>query len=330
MSVTAAARRFSASALLAARPRVPPPRATLARRVVGGARTPAWRGLSSAPTPPPPPPSDGGGGGGGSAGGERGGGGGSAGPTRRTPISWLSLGLTAASAAGLYAYYRATLESKLHSVKTTGTAALGGPFSLTEPSGARVTEEALKGRWSILYFGFTKCPDICPDELEKLTAVVHAIDASGRLSPPLLPLFVTIDPLRDTAERLGAYFKAGAHPYHPRMVALTGSPQDIEAVARAYRIYYSKPTPAEAQSGDYLLDHSIIMYLLDPNGQFVAFYGKNFSAQEVSAKALAEIGKWQAEHTPTPAQRALRAVDGALAQLGSLLLGGGGARAGER
>mmetsp|Transcript_2079 Transcript_2079/g.5862 ORF Transcript_2079/g.5862 Transcript_2079/m.5862 type:complete len:322 (+) Transcript_2079:3-968(+) len=224
---------------------------------------------------------------------------GTAGPRRRTPIGWVSLGLTACSAAVLYAIYRAQLERKLRSQKVVGTASLGGPFTLTASTGERVTEQDLKGSWSILYFGFTKCPDICPDELDKLTDVVNRLDSSGRVrGPPLQPVFISIDPDRDTPDRLKAYL--AETKFHPRLHGLTGTHEEVAAVARAYRIYYSKPLPEEVKRGDYLLDHSIIMYLLDPEGQFVAFYGKNFTAPEVAEKALAEMDKWYADRQTSP------------------------------
>lgn len=219
-----------------------------------------------------------------------------AGPQRKSPIGWMSLGLTGLSAGALYLYYRRELERKLHGVKTLGTPDLGGPFELVDGNGDHVRDTDLHGGWSIFYFGFTKCPDICPDELEKLSDVVDRLDKSLDLDPPLRPVFISVDPKRDTPERLKAYFAQQA--FHPRLMALTGSAEAIEAVARAYRIYYSKPTEEEAKRGDYLIDHSIIMYLIDPEGHFVSFYGKNFTATEVADKCAADIRAWQADRAP--------------------------------
>ncbi|KAJ1634873.1 hypothetical protein T492DRAFT_970503 [Pavlovales sp. CCMP2436] len=256
---------------------------------------------------------------------------------RRSPIGWYSLALTSLSAAGLYAMYRKRLDIKVRNVKVVGQAALGGPFALLDVDGKTVTDESLHGKWVLLYFGFTKCPDICPDELEKLSDVTRRLDAAG-LSPPAVPVFITIDPGRDSVARLKAYFGAPEQPpsvaaaaaaaraaatglglaaapsaapggsgsaddetthgfaYHPRLVALTGEPAEIDAVCRAYRIYTSKPSPAEVKSGDYLLDHSIIIYVIAPDGKFVSFYGRNWSASEVASKALAEIQQWKADN----------------------------------
>ncbi|KAG8457680.1 hypothetical protein KFE25_001466 [Diacronema lutheri] len=327
--------------------------------------------------------SGGGGGGGGSRGAASGGAGGgrpAGGAQRRTPIGWISLGLTSLSAAGLYVLYRQQLALKLSNEKVVGSAALGGPFALVDAHGREVTDESLRGRFVLLYFGFTKCPDICPDELEKLSEVTRRIDAAqprpggvdahGRA--PIAPVFVTIDPARDTPERLRAYFGAPPQPpavaaaaaaahaaaaglgaaaapsaapggsaaaasveghgfaYHPRLLALTGSQEQIDAVARAYRIYTSKPTPSEAASGEYLLDHSIIIYLLAPDGKFLSFYGRNFSAHEVATKALAEIAKWDAEHTRADGglgawlASARGALDGAARAVTAAVGGGGG------
>jgi protein SCO1/2 len=261
-----------------------------------------------------------------------GGGGGGGGATRRgTPIGWISLGLTTLSAGALYALYRQQLELKLRNAKTVGTASLGGPFALTSARGEPVTDADLRGGFALLYFGFTRCPDICPDELEKLSDVTRRLDASLALSPPITPVFITIDPARDTVARLAAYFghapaggarvapaAAGAIPdaspyaYHPRLLALTGEPAAIESVCHSYRIYSSKPSADEVASGEYLLDHSIIIYLLAPDGTFLSFYGRNFTAAEVADKAAAEIARWQAEHAPPTLFARLRGGLGAL------------------
>jgi len=148
----------------------------------------------------------------------------------------------------------------------------------------------LHGQWTLLYFGFTKCPDICPQEMEKVTTVLTRLDAKAQ---PVLPVFITIDPLRDDKTRLEHYFAES--DYHPRFLALTGTLDAVKRACRSYRVYFSKPTAEELKAGDYLIDHSIISYLVDPEGEFVEYFGKSLSAAEMEAKMSKLIGEWEAE-----------------------------------
>ena len=115
---------------------------------------------------------------------------------------------------------------------------LGGPFTLVDWDGNRVTSEDLKGKWTLLYFGFTKCPDICPEELTKVSGVLQKLDERGQ---PIQPVFITIDPARDTTQRLKDYFKEAM--MHPRFIGLTGTHDEVRTACRAYRVYFTKPTP---------------------------------------------------------------------------------------
>ncbi|KAM9771913.1 protein SCO2 homolog, mitochondrial [Syngnathus typhle] len=147
-------------------------------------------------------------------------------------------------------------------------AALGqGDFSLVDHRGQRRTKRDFLGRWVLLYFGFTRCPDICPDELDKMSAVVAELDADASL-PPVQPLFITVDPERDHVEALARYVQ----DFHPRMVGLTGTPEEVQEAGRPYRVYASRG-PSD-QDGDYLLDHSILIYLLGPDGLLVDYYNR--------------------------------------------------------
>lgn len=160
--------------------------------------------------------------------------------------------------------------------RSLGKASLGGPFSLIDQSGEPKTDKDFLGQWIIIYFGFTFCPDICPDELEKLSKVVTEIDSIEKL-PNLQPLFITVDPDRDTGEVMKKYLAE----FHPKLLGLTGSPEKIKEVAKAYRVYYSVG-PADEED-DYLVDHTIITYLVNPRGEFVDYYGKNRNAEEMVA-----------------------------------------------
>ena len=127
------------------------------------------------------------------------------------------------------------------------------------------TDKDLLGSFALVYFGFTFCPDICPDELDKITDGLNLADKD---SPNVLvqPVFISIDPERDTPEVVGTYLQ----DFHPRFIGLTGTVEQVKAAARAYRVYYHKT--GDDDEKDYLVDHSIIMYLGDKNGEVVTFY----------------------------------------------------------
>lgn len=142
---------------------------------------------------------------------------------------------------------------------SSGEAAIGGPFVLTDQSGRRVSEAVLKGRWSAVFFGYVSCPDICPATMQTLGS------AQAKLGPDgdrLQAVFISVDPARDTPAQLKAWLDQPGFP--KRVVALTGSPAEIAAAARAYRVYYAKENKAK----DYQVAHSAAIYLMDPNGQF--------------------------------------------------------------
>jgi protein SCO1/2 len=157
----------------------------------------------------------------------------------------------------------------------SGTALVGGPFTLTNQDGKRVTDQDFRGKYMLIFFGYTYCPDVCPSELQVMSA---ALDQMGPEADKIQPIFITIDPARDTPDTLKIYVSN----FSPRMVGLTGSGEDIAAVAKAYRIYYAKANGQENQK-DYLMDHTTILYLMGPDGKFV----KHFT-YGTEAKALAE------------------------------------------
>jgi protein SCO1 len=157
-----------------------------------------------------------------------------------------------------------------------GRPALGGPFLLVDPQGKNVKSSDLKGQWLLLYFGFTFCPDICPNELTKLTEAINILDKD--IGPnKVTPVFISIDPERDTPQQVGEYIS----DWHPRFVALTGSTKQVSEVCKTFRVYHSK-SPTGDGADEYLVDHSIIIYLIDDNGDFVDFFGKNKTAPEIA------------------------------------------------
>lgn len=154
--------------------------------------------------------------------------------------------------------------------------ALGqGTFSLLDHRGQRRTKKDFLGSWVLLYFGFTHCPDICPDELDKLSAVVTALDQDASL-PPIQPLFITVDPERDDVEALARYVK----DFHPRLIGLTGTEEEVKHAGRDYRVYAS-PGPKD-EDGDYIVDHTILIYLISPDGLFLDYYNRMKNQEQIS------------------------------------------------
>ena len=149
-------------------------------------------------------------------------------------------------------------------VATSGKALIGGPFALTDQNGKTVTDQDFRGRFMLVFFGFTHCPDICPAELQVMS---RSLDALGPKAEEVVPIFITLDPERDTPEVMGAYVKN----FGARFLGLTGSPEAIAAVAKAYRIAYSK-FQEDPASSDYSIDHSALGYLMGKDGEYVTHF----------------------------------------------------------
>jgi protein SCO1/2 len=139
-------------------------------------------------------------------------------------------------------------------------AAIGGPFSLTDQNGRTVTDQDLKGRPFLVFFGYTNCPDFCPTTMFEISEVLKAL---GPDADRTRALFVTVDPERDTPAALKDYLSS----FDPHITALTGEPEAIASVAKAYRAYYRK---VPLKDGDYTMDHLVLVYLMDKNGRFVS------------------------------------------------------------
>ncbi|XP_070848232.1 protein SCO2 homolog, mitochondrial [Chaetodon trifascialis] len=150
-----------------------------------------------------------------------------------------------------------------------------GNFSLLDHRGQRRTKKDFLGSWVLLYFGFTHCPDICPEELDKLSAVVSALDRDASL-PPVQPLFITVDPDRDDVPALARYVK----DFHPRLIGLTGTSEEVKQAGRDYRVYAS-PGPKD-EDGDYIVDHTILIYLISPDGLFLDYYNRMKNQEQIA------------------------------------------------
>lgn len=140
--------------------------------------------------------------------------------------------------------------------KGIGKPLVGGPFRLTDHNGKEFTEENLKGKYSLVYFGFTHCPDICPEELDKMAGMIDQVkEKQGE--GVLRSVFISCDPARDTPEVIRRYLAE----FHDDILGMTGTWQEVKDVCKAYRVYFS--TPPDVQPGqDYLVDHSIYFYLM--------------------------------------------------------------------
>ena len=161
-------------------------------------------------------------------------------------------------------------------VETSGKALIGGPFALVDQTGKTVTDKDFSGRYMLVFFGFTHCPDVCPAELQVMA------DALGQLGPKaaeIVPVFITLDPERDTPEAVGAYVKN----FGPNFVGLTGSPEAIAAAAKAYRVSFSKFEYKDnnGQSG-YSIDHSTLLYLMDNNGEYITHFSYGTPAAKMT------------------------------------------------
>jgi cytochrome oxidase Cu insertion factor (SCO1/SenC/PrrC family) len=142
-----------------------------------------------------------------------------------------------------------------------GRGSVGGPFMLTDQTGKLRSDTDFRGKLMIVYFGYTYCPDICPADL---MAITQALDALGPAADGVQPIFITIDPERDT-KLLADYISA----FHRSFVGLTGSPEEIRRVANAYKAFYVKVQ--DERSGDYTIDHAGVIYLMGRNGEYLGF-----------------------------------------------------------
>ncbi len=173
-------------------------------------------------------------------------------------------------------------------------AEVGGPFTLLDHTGQEVTDETFHGQYTLVYFGFTFCPDVCPTELWTMT---QAIELLGEDGDQVAPLFITVDPERDTVEAMASYVTL----FHPRMVGLTGSMEQVGEAARVYRVYYAK---VEGEDPDhYLMDHSAFVYLMGPDGRNLILFGSGTSPERMAETIREALGDARVETSGLPAVR---------------------------
>jgi cytochrome oxidase Cu insertion factor (SCO1/SenC/PrrC family) len=148
---------------------------------------------------------------------------------------------------------------------------IGGPFALIDHTGKLRTDEDFRGELLLIYFGYSYCPDVCPTDLQQIGL---AVDGLGARAEAVQPLFITLDPERDTAVHLAEYVPL----FHPRLIGLTGSAEQIRRVALAYKVYYAKYPP---DSSDYVIDHSSFIYLVDKAGKYIGFFPPGTTADRM-------------------------------------------------
>ena len=160
---------------------------------------------------------------------------------------------------------------------TSGIAKIGGPFTLTDHTGAVKTEKDFHGKLMLIYFGYSYCPDVCPTALQVMSVAVQSL---GKKAADVTPMFITVDPERDTVGHLGTYVKN----FDPGMIALTGSAEQVKQAARVYRVYYRKADPAPGEAPEnYLMDHSSVVYLMDREGRYVTHFTHQSPSENIEA-----------------------------------------------
>lgn len=161
--------------------------------------------------------------------------------------------------------------------------AFGGPFSLTDQNGMRRTEKDFRGKYMLVFFGYTYCPDVCPTTL---AVEAEALGKLGARAGRVVPIFITVDPKRDTAQKLKPYLAS----FGPGFVGLTGTDAEISQVAQAYRIYYRAHLDGRAaNSANYSVDHTGNVYLMGPDGKFVAYYAPGILPDELTTDLMRKV-----------------------------------------
>ena len=163
-------------------------------------------------------------------------------------------------------------------------ARIGGPFALTDQDGKTVRDTDFAGKYRLVYFGYTFCPDVCPVDVAKMGAVMKALDKSDpALAAKLVPIFISVDTRRDTP----AVLKSFIRNFDPRIIGLTGTPEAIGAVAKAYAVPFTIHDPVAAGTG-YLVDHGTITYLMGPKGEPIAALSHDMTPEDM----IVDIKKW--------------------------------------
>ncbi len=168
----------------------------------------------------------------------------------------------------------ATVDSGVMRVPE-GTA-IGGPFQLVDHNGRAVTQADFAGKFMLIFFGFTHCPDVCPTELQ---VMANAMDVLGTDGANVVPVFISVDPERDTPAQIKDYVAA----FHPKLVGLTGTPEQIAAVAKTFKVYFAKQ-PSAGAADEYQVDHTAFVYLMGPDGNLRSMFRGAASAEAIAVE----------------------------------------------
>jgi protein SCO1/2 len=168
------------------------------------------------------------------------------------------------AALALFPAAREKLLPQVSAVRSVGQAMIGGPFELTDHTGKRVSDRDFRGKYMLVFFGFTLCPDVCPTGLQVIAA---ALDKLGPKAEAITPILISLDPSRDTPAQLASYVQS----FHPRLIGLTGTQAEIDAVAKAYRVYAKRVDDPKSTAG-YTIDHSTFIYVMGPDGAYVTHF----------------------------------------------------------
>ena len=191
-------------------------------------------------------------------------------------LALVLLSLTGLGLAGLVAY-------DLSRNDPMAAIPIGGPFRLQAHDGATVTDEDFRGRYMMIYFGYTSCPDVCPTKLAEMGLALDAFaERDADRADRVTPIFISVDPARDTPAVLDQYRRH----FHPRLVALTGSLAALKTLAGDYKTFIAKVTPTEphAEAADYLVDHSAYVFLMGPDGRYREHFTPRMSAEQIAAR----------------------------------------------
>ncbi|WP_135080411.1 SCO family protein [Terasakiella sp. SH-1] len=167
--------------------------------------------------------------------------------------------------------------------QTTGEVAIGGEFELVDPKGNTITNKDMLGTYSLIYFGYTFCPDVCPTGLQTMATALELIPM--RKSNKVVSYFFTVDPERDTPEIMGEYVKH----FHESLVGLSGTKEQTDKAAKAYKVYYKKVVEEGKPADEYLMDHSAFQYLMGPDGKYVTHFPHGITPEEMAEKLKAYI-----------------------------------------
>ncbi len=197
-------------------------------------------------------------------------------------VAWAGAATIAVAVALLWRHESGPLRALRATLAPAGALSptIGGPFTLVDQNGRTVTAADFRGRFMLVYFGYTYCPDVCPTTLTTMADAIDLLDGDGE---NVVPVFITVDPARDTPEHLKMYVSY----FHPRLVGLTGTSEAVAAAAKAYRVYYAEAHQEGAAEDDYLVDHLSFVFLMGPDGAFRAHF-ENGAGAEAMAKRIRE------------------------------------------